>query len=193
MNITVEPTIDDIRRMANEKRPKIVKPPPPKRVSRKKLKEPIMQPEPEPEPLEYDDEDSESEDEIIIPPQKKTAGKSKDDIEIIKQLLKNSKKTNKNKDFDILYESISDIKNLINQQKTVIEEAVKPKIEEPKSKPKPKPKPRAKKEVKPKGKSLDLTVSDKEVEQLISSNKTQPPPQAVDTKLQEFLNAFKRH
>ena len=87
--------------------------------------------------------------------------------------------------------SINNIKDLINSQKEVIIEAVKPKvpIEEPKknvrAKPKPKPKP---KKVE---KTLDLTIPDKEVEQIISGNKLQV--KSSDTKLQAFLDAFKRN
>jgi hypothetical protein len=94
----------------------------------------------------------------------------------------------------LLFENITDIKNLINQQKNVIEDAIKPKVEEPKSKSKskPKPKPKVKKQIVPKGKSLDLTVSDKEVEQLTSNNTAVAKQPVVDEKLQAFLNAFKR-
>jgi hypothetical protein len=48
------------------------------------------------------------------------------------------------------------------------------------------PKPKAKKVVK----TLDLTVSDKEVEQIVSGNKTQV--KTGDAKLQAFLDAFKK-
>jgi hypothetical protein len=197
MNIAIEPTIDDIRKMGNDRRPKITKPPAPKKITKKKVKEPEPiiepEPEPEPEPLEEDEEEeSESDEEVYIPPPKKN---NKKDLKkglkgsyTIQNFIKDPK--NKDVDFELLFENITDIKNLIKQQQNTIEEVVKPKVEEPKSKPKPKPKPKVKKQIVPKGKSLDLTVSDKEVEQLISTNNTKPPP--VDEKLQAFLNAFKR-
>ena len=193
MNLTVEPTIDDIRKMGNEKRPKIVKPPPPKKIT-KKSKQPslIKEPEPEPEPIapEPDSEDSEddSEEEIIIPIPKKTAKKKVIDTEyeILKQLVKTSNKKD-NKDYDTLFQSITDIKELINQQKNVLEEVIKPKIEEPKSKSKPKPK--AKPKPKPTGKKLDLVVSDKELEHIINPSTN---IKTIDPKLQAFLDAFKK-
>ena len=195
MNLTVEPTIDDIRKMGNEKRPKIVKPPPPKKITKKSkqpslIKEPEPEPEPEPIAPEPDSEDSEddSEEEIIIPIPKKTSKKKVIDYdsEILKQLLKTSNKKD-NKDYDTLFQSITDIKELINQQKNVLEEVIKPKIEEPKSKSKPKPK--AKPKPKPTGKKLDLVVSDKELEHIINPSTN---IKTIDPKLQAFLDAFKK-
>jgi len=197
MNLNIEPTIDDIRKMGNDRRPKIVKPPPPKKITKKKVKEPepIIEPEPEPEPepeLLEEDEESESDEEVYIPPPKKNSKKVKDKTYIIQDFIKDPK--NKDVDFELLFENITDIKNLINQQKNVIEDAIKPKVEEPKSKSKskPKPKPKVKKQIVPKGKSLDLTVSDKEVEQLTSNNTAVAKQPVVDEKLQAFLNAFKK-
>ena len=136
--------------------------------------------------IEPESESDESEEEIIIP--KKTAKKKVIDYdsEVLKQLLKTTNK--KDKDYDTLFKSITDIKELITKQKDVIEE-VKTKIEEPKSKPKPKPKAKPKDKLKPTGKKLNLVVSDKELEQIIN-----PPPDAkpIDPKLQAFLDAFKK-
>ena len=47
MNLSIEPTIDDIRNIGSERRPKIVKPPPPKKNTRKS-KQPSLIKEPEP-------------------------------------------------------------------------------------------------------------------------------------------------
>ena len=172
MNLSVETSIEDIRKMGNERRPKVKAPPAPKKINKKKVKEP--------EPIIESEEE-----EVIIPIPKKTVKKKVVDYdsEVLKQLLKTTNK--KDKDYDTLFKSITDIKELITKQKDVIEEAIKPKIEEPKSKPKPKPKAKPK----PKGKKLDLVVSDKELEQIIN-----PPPDAkpIDPKLQAFLDAFKK-
>lgn len=195
MNLSAEPTIDDIRKMGEAKRPKVKPPPPPKKINKKKVKEPepVIEPEPEPEPepviLESESEE-ESEEEIIIPIPKKTSKKKVIDYdsEVLKQLVKSSNK--KDKEYDNLYKSITDIKELITNQKDVIEE-VKTKIEE--TKPKPKPKPKAKPKPKPTGKKLDLVVSDKELEAVLN-----PPPNAngnikpIDPKLAEFLKAFQK-
>ena len=57
-------------------------------------------------------------------------------------------------------------------------------------KPKPKPKSKPKPKDKDKGKTLDLVVSDKEIEQIINppTNNTK----TIDSKLQAFLDAFKK-
>jgi hypothetical protein len=195
MNLSVEPSIEDIRKMGNDRRPKVKAPPAPKKITRKKVKEPEPIPVPEPEPegpeIEEESEEEESEEEIIIPIPKKTSRKKviDNDYEVLKEIVKTSNKKD-NKDFDVLFKSITDIKELISNQKNVIEEAIKPKIEEPKTKSKPKPKPKAKPKPKPKGKTLDLVVSDKELEQIIN-----PPPnntKPIDPKLEAFLKAFQK-
>ena len=193
MNFPVEPTIDDIRKMGEAKRQK-VKPPPAKKINKKKVKEPepVIEPEPEPEPepviLEESEESEKSEEDIPIPIPKKTSKKKVIDYdsEVLKQLLKTSNK--KDKEYDTLYKSITDIKELITNQKDVIEE-VKTKIEETKQKPKPKQNQKSKPKPKPTGKSLNLVVSDKELEAVLN-----PPPNAkpIDPKLAEFLKAFQK-
>lgn len=96
-----------------------------------------------------------------------------------KQSLTRQKSHNNLQAFKNIYESINNIKDLISSQKEVIENAVKPKPKKPRAAPKPKKV----------NKTLDLTVSDAEVEKIVSNNKTQPK---VDAKLQAFLEAFKR-
>lgn len=201
-----EPTIDDIKKFADEKRKS-------RAIPAKKTRQPrqskIKEPEPEPEPPIEDEEDEEEE--IIEPIKvkkqiiKKQPKKSKkmiivededEDTEeeeepiVIKSSNKRGNRNNQNQEtFKDIYESINNIKDLINTQKEVIIEAVKPKvpIEEPKkTKAKPKPKPKPKKVEK----TLDLTIPDKEIEQIISGNKTQV--KNTDPKLQAFLDAFKR-
>ena len=196
MNLSVEPSIEDIRKIANERRPKVKTPPAPKKINKKKVKEPEPEPVPEPEPeppgpviLEESESEEESEEEeVIIPIQKKSSKKKviDTDYEVLKQLLKTSNK--KDKEYDTLYKNITDIKELITKQKDAIEEAIKPKIEEPKTKPKPKPK--AKSKPKATGKKLDLVVSDKELDTILNPpvNNTKP----IDPKLAEFLKAFQK-
>ena len=196
MNLSAEPTIDDIRKMGEAKRPKVKPPPPPKKINKKKVKEPepIPEPEPEPEPKpESESESEESEEEVIIPIPKKTSKKKiiDYDSEILKQLLKTTNK--KDKDYDTLFKSITDIKELIVKQKDVIEEVIKPKIEETKSKSKPKPK--AKPKPKPIGKKLDLVVSDKELEAVLNplpNTNVNANAKPIDPKLAEFLKAFQK-
>ena len=197
MNLS-EPTIDDIRKMGEAKRPK-VKPPPPKKINKKKVKEPEPvpepEPEPEPEPVILESEESEkSEEDIPIPVPKKTSKKKvvNYDNEVLKQLLKTSNK--KDKEYDTLYKSITDIKELITNQKDVIEE-VKTKIEETK----PKPKTKSKSKPKPTGKSLNLVVSDKELEAVLNppanchtNGNANDNAKAIDPKLAEFLKAFQK-
>lgn len=201
MNLN-EPTIDDIKKFADEKRRS-------RAVPAKKTRQPrqpkIKEPEPEPEPEIEDDEE-----EIIEPIKvkkqivKKQPKKSKkmiivedEDTEeeeepiVVKSSNKRSNHNNHNQEaFKDIYESINNIKDLINNQKEVIIEAVKPKvpIEEPK---KNKPKPRAKPKPKKVEKTLDLTIPDKEIEQIISEKKPSVK-NSTDPKLQAFLDAFKR-
>lgn len=206
MNLN-EPTIDDIKKFADEKRRS-------RAVPAKKTRQPrqpkIKEPEPEPEPEIEDDE--EEEEEIIEPIKvkkqivKKQPKKSKkmiivedEDTEeeeepepiVVKSSNKRGNHNNHNQEaFKDIYESINNIKDLINNQKEVIIEAVKPKvpIEEPK---KNKPKPRAKPKPKKVEKTLDLTIPDKEIEKIISEKKPSVK-NSTDPKLQAFLDAFKR-
>lgn len=212
MNTLNEPTIEDIKRMADEKRKTRAQP-----VAAKKTRQPRQKKvEPEPEPVEPEIEELEEEEEDVEPVKtkkqavKKQIAKPKkskkvmvveddesdddedeEEIEIepivYKKQLKTQQKSHNNLEaFKDIYESLNNIKDLISSQKEVIIDAIKPKVpvEEPKKK-KTKAK-KAKKVVK----TLDLTVSDKEVEQIVSGNKT--VPQAGDAKLQAFLNAFKK-
>jgi hypothetical protein len=75
----------------------------------------------------------------------------------------------KEKEFDILYKEITDIKEIITK---------------PKSKPKPKLKP------KPTGKTLDFVVSDKELDNVLNPPANNAKP--IDAKLQAFLEAFQK-
>jgi hypothetical protein len=77
----------------------------------------------------------------------------------------------KEKEFDTLFKEITNIKEIITKPKA-------------KSKPKPKSKPKII------GKSLDLTISDKEVEEIVNENKTQLKP--IDPKLNAFLEALQK-
>jgi len=224
MNFDTEPTIEDIKKFADEKRKVLAA----SIATLKKTRQPrqpkikTIEIEPEPKaPIEDDEE------EIIEPIKKKkqaikkqivkplsrsksvipipTNNDDDDDFEdedteeeeepepvvLKKQVRKGNRNNHNHQAFNDIYDSINNIKDLINSQKEVIIEAVKSKvpIEEPKknvrAKPKPKPKP------KKVDKTLDLTIPDKEVEQIISGNKLQV--KSSDTKLQAFLDAFKRN
>ena len=212
MNMLNEPTIDDIKKIADEKRRTRAPSVAPKKTRQPRQKKVEPEPEPEPEIEELEEEVSDEEVEpvktkkqaikkqIAKPKKSKKVMVVEDDesdddedeeaIEIqpivYKKQLKTQQKSHNNIEaFKDIYESLNNIKDLISSQKEVIINAVKP--EEPKKKPKAKPKPKAKKVVK----TLDLTVSDKEVEQIVSGNKTVPQA-AADAKLQAFLNAFKK-
>jgi hypothetical protein len=97
----------------------------------------------------------------------------KGDLIGLYQYLKEKDEAEKenNKNFDTLYKEITDIKEIITKPKA-------------KSKPKPKSKPKII------GKSLDLTISDKEVEEIVNENKTQLKP--IDSKLNAFLEALQK-
>jgi len=89
-----------------------------------------------------------------------------------------------NHTFSTLFESINNIKDLIYSQNNVINEVIttNQKKNKPKSKPKPKPPPR---------KTLDLTISDNDIDNIINVKPKSEKP-SVDPKLQAFLDAFKR-
>jgi hypothetical protein len=89
-----------------------------------------------------------------------------------------------NHTFSTLFESINNIKDLIYSQNNVINEVIttNQKKNKPRSKPKPKPPPR---------KTLDLTISDNDIDNIINA-KPKPEKPSIDPKLQAFLDAFKR-
>jgi len=204
--MNIEPTIDEIRKMGDAKRPppkKISKP----RVSKKQVALPLslpLPPPPEPEPEidiedEDEDEDDEEDEEIIIPVKKATKSKvapkevNKNHIGIIKYLIDNCDKNNK--------KELDELKSYMATQQQVIIDIFNEKLDKSLSKTKPKPVPKKdattskpKKEPKSKTspKTLDLTVSDKEITEIINPPPNQKPSAAVDTKLQAFLDAFKR-
>lgn len=197
----LEPSIEDIKRIADEKRKMRASSAPAKKTRQPRQKK---QPEPEPEIEDVIEEESEEE-EIVEPvkPKKQVVKKQiakkqskkmivvddddeEDDCEEIEQPLTRTKSYNV-LPFKDIFNTLNNLKDLISSQKNDIIEAVKPKVpvEEPKKK-KPKAKPKAKKVTK----TLDLTVSDKEVEKIVSGNNTQP--KAGDAKLQAFLEAFQK-
>lgn len=203
--MNIEPTIDEIRKMGDAKRP------PPKKISKprapKKQVALPLPPPPEPEPEidiedEDEDEDDEEEEEIIIPVKKATKSKSapvaqkevnKNHIGIIKYLIDNCDKNNK--------KELDELKSYMATQQQAIIDIFNEKLDKSLAKTKPKPVPKKdattskpKKETKPKTsrKTLDLTVSDKEITEIINPPPNQKPSPAVDTKLQAFLDAFKR-
>ena len=82
--------------------------------------------------------------------------------------------------FNNVYESLNSIKELINNQKDVIIEAVKPKSKTRTKISKPK-------KIE---KTLDLTVNDVEINKIINENNIQP--KIVDPKLNAFLEALQK-
>jgi hypothetical protein len=86
---------------------------------------------------------------------------------------------NHNNDFSILKENISNIKDLL-------EEIMKSKI---KSKPQPKPRPNP--ALKRVNNTLDLTINDKEIEEIIKPDKKQD--NTKDDKLKAFLDAMTKN
>ena len=199
MDETEEQTIETIKRFADEKRKIIQKVNPEldkerqqkrlenlakgREIRRLKLlekkaipeiKEEVKQPK---KPLKNkkamvveDDEESEEE---IAPYKGELCGlwqylADKDEREREK---KEKKEKEKNKNFDTLYKEITDIKEII-------------------TKPKAKPKPKQNKVIK----TLDLTVSDIEVEKIINGNRTLETfmKEEGDAKLQAFLDALQK-
>ena len=120
---------------------------------------------------------------IIIPSIKPTTEIADNQFELIKYILDNSNDRTK-KELNELKEYIS------SQQQNIIDifNSLKSNKTKPKPRPKPKPKPI---------KSLDLTISDKEIEEVINlpANKTETNKTnttKTDTKLQAFLDALKK-
>lgn len=205
MNMLNEPSIEDIKKIADEKRKMRASSAPAKKTRQPRQKK---QPEPEPEiedVINYEEREESEEEEIVEPVKakkqvvKKQIAKKQskkmivvddddeeDDCEEIEQPLTRTKSYNV-LPFKDIFNTLNNLKDLISSQKNDIIEAVKPKVpvEEAKKK-KPKAKPKAKKVIK----TLDLTVSDKEVEKIVSGNNTQP--KAEDLKLKAFLEAFQK-
>lgn len=89
-------------------------------------------------------------------------------------------KYSKNK-FDDIYNTMNNIKDMISSQKETIDNVIKSK-----SKSKTKSTPKIKKVIK----TLDLTVNDTEIDNIISNNKTQS--KKIDNKLDEFLKVLQK-
>ena len=81
-----------------------------------------------------------------------------------------------------IYESINNLKELINQQTNIIQEVIKPKQKKQRAKPKPKSI----------SKTLDLTIEDKEIINIINEKNNVIIPN-IDDKLQHFLKALQKH
>ncbi len=99
-----------------------------------------------------------------------------------KKLLKTKYKSQYNNldTLSDLYESINNIKNLISSQSKVIEDAVKPKTKKEKKQRKPKEE----------TKTLDLSIPDKEIEDIINDNDNIEKEKEKDEKLKAFLDAL---
>ena len=81
---------------------------------------------------------------------------------------------------DTLYETINNIKDLISSQSKVIEDAIKPKTRKEKKQRKPKVE----------TKTLDLSIPDKEIENIINDNNNIKKDKEKDEKLKAFLDAL---
>lgn len=184
MNIDIQPTLDDIRKMADAKRPKQKQTPKP-RAKQNKKKIPLAPLIPEPaiiiEPIIEPIIETEKKEDIVIPSIKPTPEIADNQLELIKYILDNSNDRTK-KELNELKEYIS------SQQKNILDvfNSLKP------NKPKPKPKPKTKPT-----KVLDLTISDKEIELVMNppTNKTETnktDTNKKDFKLQAFLDALKK-
>ena len=173
-----EPTIEDIKKIADNRRPKkytkedIIKNLELAREKRKqKLQQAVTLNNKKEEVLEDGDTDgdvNEREPEIPIVLNKKPT------------IIKHKSQYNNLNSLSDLYESINNIKELISSQSKVIEDAIKPK-------------PKQKKQRKPKveTKTLDLSISDKEVENIIIGNDNNIKKE-TDAKLKLFLDALKK-
>lgn len=106
-----------------------------------------------------------------------------DDDEIeLKKPLKREVSVNNLKEFNTVFKSLNNIKELIDKQRDFLTESVK--IKPKKTKPV-----KEKKVIK----TLDLTVDDKEINDILNiSVNNVKAVEAVDPKLQEFLEAFKK-
>lgn len=153
-----EPSFEDIKSIVDEKRRKRTKP----------------KPKPKPKPIIIKNEVKEEEEVKVeeikieeVPPtiQKQTSYIDKTDV------------------YKDIYESINNLKDLINQQTNIIQEVIKPKPKKQRPKPKPKNIP----------KTLDLTIEDKEIMNIINEKKDDiKPDKNVDEKLQQFLKALQK-
>jgi hypothetical protein len=149
MESDTEPTIEEIKKIANERRvnKKQAKP----RASRSKtIKE--IKVEELTQPIELP---------LSLPTQASLPTENKDDK------------------YKEIYEDIKNIKELINQQTNFIQEVI--------NKPKEK-KQRAKPKLKQVNKTLDLTVLDKEVNEILEDK-----PKKKDNRLEEIIKALQKY
>jgi hypothetical protein len=117
-----------------------------------------------------------------LPPPKQLIRKQRQVKEPIKEqikeeLTKPEEKPNIN--YDELHNDINFLKEMLKNQNNLIHETLKPK---PRARPKPRPKP--KKIIK----TLDLTITDNEINKIINDEKEQEPKQ--DEKMKAFLDGL---
>ena len=108
-------------------------------------------------------------------------------VKVIKQKEAKTIKPVKSIDNDIdkladIYNDIKNIKELITEQSYKFESIII----------KPKPKPKKEKKIKIENKTLNLDITDKEIDNIINDNKDNKNNKIVDAKLQEFLKAFQK-
>ena len=148
MESDTEPTIEEIKKIANERRvnKKQTKP----RASRSKtIKE--IKVEELTQPIQLP---------LSLPIQASLPTENKDDK------------------YKEIYEDIKNIKELINQQTNFIQEVIKPKEKKQRAKPK----------LKQVNNTLDLTILDKEVNEILEDK-----PKPKDSRLEEIIKALQKY
>jgi hypothetical protein len=184
-----EPTIEEIKIIANQKRPKkpsayndfikqqmeLLKGQDLKPKEKMKLATQEWHKQKEPKGAKED-----------LPPPKQFIRKEKPVKEPIKEQIKEPIKEELTKpeekpniNYDELHNDINFLKEMLKNQNNLIHETLKPK---PRARPKPRPKP--KKIIK----TLDLTITDNEINNIINDGKEQEPKQ--DEKMKAFLDGL---
>jgi hypothetical protein len=181
-----EPTIEEIKIIANQKRPKkpsaynefikqqmeLLKGQDMNPKEKMKLATQEWHKQKEPKEIKEDLEQS-------LPPPKEFIRKKRQIKEPIKEELTKTDdiKDKSNINYDELYNDINFLKEMLKNQNEFIQETLKPK---PRQKPRPKPKKIIN--------TLDLTITDNEINKIINDEKEQEPKQ--DEKMKAFLDGL---
>lgn len=138
-----------------------------KQMKKQQLKESVIEPvivETEPEPAK------------VIKTVKAKLDKEHKTIKPVKSI------DNENDKLADIYNDIQNIKDLITEQSQKFESIVI----------KPKPKPKKEKKIKIENKTLNLSITDKEIDNIINDNKDNKNNKINDKKLEDFLKAFQK-
>lgn len=193
-----EPTIEEIKKIANQKRPK--KPTEYNEFIKKQMelfKGQNINPK---EKMKLATQEWQKQKEINgkkedspIPPPKPFTRKKKvvkepklepiiepnNHVNEIKETIENEIKPKIN--YDELHNNIEILKEMVKNQNNFIQESLKPK---PRAKPKPKPK------MKRVNNTLDLTITDNEINKIINDKEPEPKGPQQDEKIKAFLDAL---